>query len=318
MFGPTKIWRKWHKRINLNQKRYAVASALAASALTALVQARGHRIEGIAEVPLVVDSSFEKLQRTKQAVTALKSLGAYEDVEKARDSRKLRAGVGKQRNRRHVNRRGPLIVYNKDDGIVRAVRNLPGVDVAQVERLNLLQLAPGGHLGRFVIWTRDAFEKLNNVWGSVRRESTQKKGWTVPRARVFNSDITRIINSDEVQSKVRPARKVIRRAVIKKNPLTNLGARVKLNPYALALRRSELLAQERRTARKNAILADRRAGKATDRTLAEAQALAAARTHDAQQKVNFAKVLSDGFNGAPAKLKVRSAKAYIKRGKATA
>ncbi len=47
------------------------------------------------------------------------------------------------RNRRHVNRRGPLIVYNKDEGITKAFRNLPGVELACVTRLNLLQLAPG-------------------------------------------------------------------------------------------------------------------------------------------------------------------------------
>lgn len=29
-------------------------------------------------------------------------------------SRRLRAGKGKMRNRRHVQRRGPLIVYSKD------------------------------------------------------------------------------------------------------------------------------------------------------------------------------------------------------------
>jgi ribosomal protein L4 len=45
MFAPTKVWRRWHRKINLNQKRYAVVSALAASALPSLVMARGHRIE---------------------------------------------------------------------------------------------------------------------------------------------------------------------------------------------------------------------------------------------------------------------------------
>lgn len=38
----------------MNQKRYAVVSALAASALPALVMARGHRIEQVPEVPLVI------------------------------------------------------------------------------------------------------------------------------------------------------------------------------------------------------------------------------------------------------------------------
>ena len=50
MFAPTHTWRRWHRKINVNQKRYAVVSALAASALPALVMARGHRI---AEVPQV-------------------------------------------------------------------------------------------------------------------------------------------------------------------------------------------------------------------------------------------------------------------------
>mmetsp|Transcript_14794 Transcript_14794/g.24181 ORF Transcript_14794/g.24181 Transcript_14794/m.24181 type:complete len:146 (+) Transcript_14794:66-503(+) len=39
MFGPTKQWRRWHRKINVNQKRYALASAVAASAVPALVMA---------------------------------------------------------------------------------------------------------------------------------------------------------------------------------------------------------------------------------------------------------------------------------------
>merc|ERR1712137_603028 len=42
MFAPTKVWRKWHQKINPNQKRFATASALAASASAALLLARGH------------------------------------------------------------------------------------------------------------------------------------------------------------------------------------------------------------------------------------------------------------------------------------
>ena len=57
------------------------------------------------------------------------------------------------RNRRYVQRRGPLVVYGEDNGIKKAFRNISGVEVADVTALNLLQLAPGGHLGRFVIFT---------------------------------------------------------------------------------------------------------------------------------------------------------------------
>merc|ERR1719502_1952475 len=65
MFAPTKTWRKWHKKINQNQKRYAIASALAATALPSLVMARGHRISEVPEIPLVVPDDFEKITTTK-------------------------------------------------------------------------------------------------------------------------------------------------------------------------------------------------------------------------------------------------------------
>jgi large subunit ribosomal protein L4e len=278
MFGNLKTWRKWHRTINVNQRRFATASALAASAVPSLVMARGHRIGNLAEIPCVVDTSVESLQKTKQAVELLRAIGAYDDVEKVIDSRKLRRGVGKTRNRRHVMRKGPLVVYNTDNGLTRAFRNIPGVDLCQVSRLNLLQLAPGGHLGRFVIFTRPAFEALNGIFGSTRRESSQKKGYKLPQPMMANSDITRIINSDEIQSKLRPARLSRREHPRqKKNPLTNLGALVRINPYALASRRTELQAQERRAAGR-----------------AAARASASRKAHSAQQKANWARISASG------------------------
>merc|ERR1711981_1038285 len=56
MFAPLQTWRRWHRKINTNQKRHAVASALAASAVAPLVVARGHNVEHVPELPLVVDS----------------------------------------------------------------------------------------------------------------------------------------------------------------------------------------------------------------------------------------------------------------------
>lgn len=50
MFAPTKVWRRWHRKINVNQRRYAAVSALAASALPALVMARGHAIDEVCVV----------------------------------------------------------------------------------------------------------------------------------------------------------------------------------------------------------------------------------------------------------------------------
>merc|ERR1712147_41816 len=172
MFAPTKTWRRWHRPINQNQRRYAVCSALAASALPALVMARGHRVDGVNEVPCVSTDAIESITKTKAATELLQKLGAFDDVQKCKDSKKIRAGKGKMRNRRFRMRRGPLIIYNSDNGISQAFRNLPGVETISVERLNLLKLAPGGHLGRFCVWSQSAFEKLDSLYGTPRKSAT--------------------------------------------------------------------------------------------------------------------------------------------------
>merc|ERR1739838_418716 len=146
MFAPTKTWRRWHRKVNTAQKRYAVCSAIAATGVPALVMAKGHQIQGIPEVPLVVADSVQGFTRTKEAVVFLRRNKAWADVAKVYATRRMRAGKGKLRNRRHVQKLGPLIIYDQDQGLTKAFRNIPGVDVIQVDNLNLLKLAPGGHV----------------------------------------------------------------------------------------------------------------------------------------------------------------------------
>merc|ERR1719350_1821154 len=103
MFAPTKTWRRWHRKVNTNQKRYAICSAIAATGVPALVMAKGHQIQGIPEVPLVVADKVQSFSKTKEAVVFL-------------------------RNRRHVQKLGPLVIYDQDQGLTKAFRNIPGVD----------------------------------------------------------------------------------------------------------------------------------------------------------------------------------------------
>jgi large subunit ribosomal protein L4e len=232
MFAPTKIWRRWHRKTNLNQRRIAVCSALAASALPSLVMARGHRVNQVPEVPLVVSNeSIVNVDKTKFAVKVLQNLGAYDDVEHVKESRKVRAGKGKMRNRRYVQRRGPLVIYNEKTSLIQAFRNIPGVELVSVNQLNLLQLAPGGHLGRFCIWTKSAFDRLDTLFGTFTRRSSRKKGFVLPRNKMANSDLTRIINSDEIQTHLRARKKPVKYSLRKRNALVNRNEMLKLNPY---------------------------------------------------------------------------------------
>jgi len=273
MFAPTKTWRKWHFKISQKQKRYATASAIAATAVPALVEARGHRIGQVPEIPLVVDNSFESLTKTKDAIDILTKLGAYEDVLKAKKSKHIRAGKGKMRNRRYVTKKGPLIVYDKNDGICKAVRNLPGVDVCQVNHLNVLNVAPGGTMGRFIIWTESAFHHLNKNWGTWFKGPKRKRDFCLPRPIMTNPDLHRLINSQTVQERCRRKQKSARKAIRKKNPLKNFGIMVKLNPYAMTLRRSEILAAKKRANEKN-----------------KKKDYSAKKAHEWRKKINFLRI----------------------------
>jgi large subunit ribosomal protein L4e len=269
MFGPTKIWRRWHRKISVGQRRYAVSSALAASAIPALVMARGHKIDNVPEFPLVLSDSLNRVTKTKDAKSALSAVGAIADADKARDSKKIRRGVGKSRNRRYTQRRGPLIVYDASDTLNKAFRNLPGVEVAQVDSLSLLDLAPGGHLGRFIIWTKGAFDKLDSLFGTYEESAKFKNGFNLPRSFMSNADLARVINSDAIQSVLRPAQTVGTVLPKKRNPLKNAAVKIALNPYHAAVKaREEKKNNADKAARGKAVQAKRKAANATSKKFA--------------------------------------------------
>lgn len=174
MYSPLKVWRRWHRMVNVTQRRYAMCSAIAASSNPSLVLARGHKIDNVPELPLVVSDDVEQIKKTKEAVKVLAALKASDDVKHSAESKRIRCGSGKSRNRRYTQRRGVLIVHDQNEGLVNAFRNISGVDIANVNRLNIRDLAPGGHLGRFIIWTEGAYKKLDKLYGTRFRTALLK------------------------------------------------------------------------------------------------------------------------------------------------
>jgi len=153
------------KRINKKEKRFAIRSGIAATAVKELVEHRRHKVADVKQLPIVIDDDVESLTKTKEVEELFKSLGIWADVERA-DRKKTRAGKGKMRGRRKKTGKGPLIVVSEDNGILKAGRNLPGVDIVDIHSLNAELLAPGAHPGRLVVWGRSAFGKLDEVWGA--------------------------------------------------------------------------------------------------------------------------------------------------------
>ena len=245
MFAPTKIWRRWHRKVNLKQKRHAVAAALAASAVPALVMARGHQIDNVAEVPLVLDG-IERIDRTKDLLRVLSTFGAGDDLARAAKSVTLRAGRGKSRNRRFTVRRGPLIVYDEENApFLKAFRNIPGVDAVNVHKLSILKLAPGGTLGRFIVWSSAAFKALDHIFGTYSQTGVEKGGYQLQRNIMTHPDVSAIIKSEAVQSVLRPLKDSAATHQRKKDPYRNKEVMDKLNPFYRLKKRIELIKSRR-------------------------------------------------------------------------
>lgn len=263
MFAPTKVWRRWHRHINVNQKRYAMCSAIAASGSPALVMSKGHLISEVPEIPLVVSDKIEEFTRTKEAVQMLKKYKMWSDILKVYKSKRYRAGRGKMRNRRRIQRKGPLIIYSKDKGLVKAYRNIPGVETISVTKLNLLKLAPGGHVGRFCIWTESAFRTLNDLYGTWRKQSKLKKNYNLPMPKMTNTDLARLLKSREILSACRdPIKKKVQKRRTKLNPLNNRDAMQHLNPYAGVIRKAATEKQAKDIAAKQKIHEEKQKKKA--------------------------------------------------------
>merc|ERR1712072_470115 len=255
MFAPTKVYRRWHRRVNVNQKRYAMTSAIAATGVPALVMAKGHRIEEIPEVPLVVSDKVQSYTKTKEAFILLKRTKAYNDIDQVCKTKRMRAGKGKMRNRRRIMKRGPLVIYDQDQGLTRAFRNLPGVETLSVDNLNILKLAPGGHVGRFCIWTESAFKKLDSLYGTWRKASSEKKNWNLPQPKMAVTDLSKLLKAEEIRKALRAPNKKVHRSVLKMNPLKNVKAMLQLNPYAAVSKRNADLISKNRAAIKAAAAA---------------------------------------------------------------
>ena len=113
----------------------------------------------------MVADDIQRLKKTLEVKETLIKLGVWPDIYRVEESQKIRAGKGKMRGRRKKHAVGPLLVVSENGGIMKAARNILGMDVVQVNNLNVELLAPGTHPGRLTLWSKSAFEKLGELFG---------------------------------------------------------------------------------------------------------------------------------------------------------
>jgi len=157
---PPRVDEKRGKKMNRKEMRLARLSALAAIADEQKVRARGHKLPENMTVPIVIESEFEKIDKTKDAVAVLEKLGLEDEMQRAENGKRIRAGRGKMRGRKYRIRKSLLVVLSGKCPAIRSFSNLTGVDVACVDSLNVELLAPGGLPGRLTVMSETALDRL--------------------------------------------------------------------------------------------------------------------------------------------------------------
>lgn len=161
---PPKPEKKIHKKINKKERLAATLCALAFTSNPEWVKKRGHRLpEGI-RLPLVTTDDIEAISKTKELKGFMIKIGLKEELDRC-SKKKIRPGKGKRRGRKYKVPVGPLVVFLKDRGISKATSSLQGVDAVSLNELSVLHLAPGGHPGRLVVWSKGAIQSLDNRFG---------------------------------------------------------------------------------------------------------------------------------------------------------
>jgi len=153
---PPKAIKNWSWKLNTQERRMAIRSAISATIKKELVTKRGHKIPE--KYPFIIEE-LENTSKTKELIQTLKKLGFEKELERTKKT-SIRAGKGKLRGRKKITKKSVLIVVNDATKVRKAANSIPGVEVVNVKRLNAELLAPGGHAGRATIFTNKSLETL--------------------------------------------------------------------------------------------------------------------------------------------------------------
>ncbi|MEM1982138.1 MAG: 50S ribosomal protein L4 [Sulfolobales archaeon] len=164
---PPKVNARIHEEVNNKERLIAIASALSATSEASMVKARGHVVNH-EQLPILVVDDFENINITSEAKKVLTNLKLWDDVVRAQEGIKIVSGKGKMRGRKYREPKSLLVLVSSDEvPVVRAIRNLPGVDVIPANTLNVEVLAPGGLPGRLTLITLKALDIIRKKYEVV-------------------------------------------------------------------------------------------------------------------------------------------------------
>ncbi len=131
---PHRIEKTLIERMNKKEYQKAIRSSIAATANKDYVKVE-------MAMPLVLSNEIESVKKTKDIIKIINTLKLSMDLEKSKDPQ-IRKGLRRLSARKRY-RRSYLFIVNEDKGLVKAARNVPGVDACTLKDLKANLLAPG-------------------------------------------------------------------------------------------------------------------------------------------------------------------------------
>jgi large subunit ribosomal protein L4e len=151
------------KKINKKERRKGLLSAISATGNMEIVKKRGHKVDNLTALPLIIDDKIQTIKKTRNIYDILIQLGLEDELNRAKKGKTIRSGKRKNRGYKYKKRRSLLIVVKEDFGIYKAARNIPGIEIVNIKNLSCNDLAPGTHPGRLTLWTQSAFKELEDL-----------------------------------------------------------------------------------------------------------------------------------------------------------
>ncbi len=154
---PPKAEKIFARKINKKENRKAIRSALTATLSKEMVKSRGHLIPE--KYPFIISNNIETVNKTKDAVKIFSSIGLQNELDRTKE-KKIRSGKGKARGRKYITKIGPLLIVSKKCELLKSARNIPGISIVEVDKINAEMLAPAANPARLTIFTENAIDRL--------------------------------------------------------------------------------------------------------------------------------------------------------------
>ena len=159
---PPKAEKVWERKVNKKERLAALLSAAGATLNREWVERRGYDLRYVKHVPLVVEDKLQEVDTLNDVKQILDNLGLLEELARFGE-KKSRAGKGTMRGRKFKRKRGMLMIIQEDKGIVKAARNIPGLEICEAGNLEVEMLAPGADPGRLCVWTEGAVKRMEEL-----------------------------------------------------------------------------------------------------------------------------------------------------------